>query len=352
MARLPLACAAFVLATAGLYAQSSDPSSEFVVFRVDAERVIATVLLPRNADGPQVREGLSPRPVARFGYEYFEPPRYWGALPDDHNAGDRWLIHTAPGQLFESTVERVVGGYFGGCTEAIGVLLHVAPEHVKAFGALRPRYFLATRAPAEGTPKMAATRPGVRALPDAVITPDVRRSLESILSATLARELPAVRSKDAPGLARHAREAQYRSDRAWARGRLQILDALSRGEGKLVYDVQAFQLAPDRVPVLFVRAEWLVGTRQGFAGSLWLRGGDPLEVLQTDIGPAMSLNMSFQGRVHPSQMGLVLNVLDRDGDGWGEVLVAMEGYESRTISLFEYSPAGFGRPVVVLNGGC
>ncbi len=341
--------AAFVFAAAKLYAQSPAPSSEFIAFRGDPERVVATVLVP-SVEGPQVREGLSPPRVARFGYEYFEPPDYWGKLSNDHNVGDRWLVHTSPGRVFEATVERRVGGYFGGCTEAIGILLRVAPEQARAFGAVRPRYFVATPAPAEPN---AAAGSGVRTLPSSTITPDVRRSIESILDATLAREFPGIRSKDAQGLTTHARTAQSRSVRAWARERLQIDDAMERGESKLRYDVQAFQLAPDRVPVLFVRAEWLVGGRQGFAASLWLRGSEPIEVLETNIGPATWLRGSlFRGGVAPSHMGLILNVLDRDGDGWGEVLLSWEGYESRSISLLEYSPEGFQRAAITLSGGC
>jgi len=341
--------AAFMLA-ARLYGQAPAPSSEFIAFRVDSERVVATVLeLP--VEGPQVREGLSPPPVARFGYEYFEPPDYWGTLPNDHTVGDRWLIHAAPGRVFEASVERRVGGYFGGCTEAIGVLLRVAPEKASAFRAVRPRYFVATPAPAE-TPNAAAGS-GVRALPASTITPDVRRSIESILETTLAREFPEMRAKEAQGLATYARTAQFRSDRAWARERLQIDDAMERGERQLRYDVQVFQLAPDRVPVLFVRAEWLVGRRQGFAASLWLRGGKPIDVLETNVGPGAWLRSRlFRGGVAPSHMGLILNVLDRDRDGWGEVLFASEGYESRSISLLEYSPTGFQRAAIDLSGGC
>lgn len=341
--------AAFILAAPRLYSQSAAPSDEFIAFRVDDKHVVATVSTPRGVDGRQVREGLSPSPVARFGYEYFEPPDFWGTLPNDHHVGDRRWIHTAPGQAYEATVERRVGGYFGGCTEAIGVLLRIAPANADAFRAVRPRYFVATPTPAEAP--NAAIRSAIRALPESAITGDVRRSLESMLQTTLARELPRVRSKDAPGLAVRAVEGQYRSDRIGARERLKVLDALERGEGKLRYEVQAFRLRADHVPILFVRAEWIVGWRHGLAGSLWLRGSDPLEVLEATAAWGMSRPMSFDDNVHPFEMGLILNVLDRDGDGWGEVLLSMDGYESRTISLLEYSPAGFQR-AIALSGGC
>lgn len=339
---------AVILAAATLYGQSASPASEYIAFRVDAERVVATVLV-RDVNLPQVREGVSRPPVARFGYEYFEPPDSWGELRHDHTVGDQWLIHTAPGQVLQATVERRVGGYMG-CEEAVGVLLRVAPRQAKAFGEVHARYFVATPAPA-GTPDATTLRPAIRTLP-AALAPDVRRSLELVLGDTLARELPRVRSEAAPLLARGL-TATYRDDRAWARERLQIEDVMARGRGRLHSNVQAFQLSPDRVPVFFVRAEWLVGRRQGFVASLWLRAGQPIEVLETDVRPAAWLRMSlFQGGVRPSHMGLILNVLDRDGDGWGEVLFASEGYESRSISLLEYSPSGFQDAAIHLSGGC
>jgi hypothetical protein len=340
---------AFALAAATLYGQSPSPLSEYIAFQVDAERVVATVLV-RDLNLPQVREGVSRPPVARFGYEYFEPPDYWGDLRNDYEVGDQWLIHTAPGQVLQATVERRVGGYMG-CEEAVGILLRVGPQQAKAFGAVAARYFVATPAPAE--PRAPTTlRSAIRALPAYALTPPVRQSLESVLGETLARELPRVRSEAAPFLTRGL-TATYRHDRSWARERLRIEEVMERGGGRLHYNLQAFQLSPDRAPVFFVRAEWLVGRRQGFAASLWLRSGQPIEVLETNVRPAAWLRMSlFEGGVSPSHMGLILNVLDRDDDGWGEVLVASEGYESRSISLLEYSPAGFQGAAINLRGGC
>ncbi len=340
---------AFIIAAATLYGQSPSPASEFIAFRVDGERVIATVLV-RDVNLPQVRKGLSPLPVAQFGYPYFEPPDNWGDLRTDHKAGDRWLIHAAPGQVFQATVDRRVGGYLM-CEEAVGVRLRVAPQQAEAFRAVQARYFVAIPAAAE-TPHATSLRSDIRALPAYTLTPQMRRSLESVLGATLARELPRVRAEAARSLA-SALTGTSRQDQSWARERLQIEDAMERGCGRLQYNVQAFQLSPDRVPVLFVRAEWLVGRRQGFVASVWVRAGEPIEVLGTDVRTAAWVRTSlFQGGVSPSHMGLILNVLDRDGDGWGEVLFASEGYEGRSISLLEYSPAGFLSAAIDLSGGC
>jgi hypothetical protein len=184
------------------------------------------------------------------------------------------------------------------------------------------------------------------------LTPEGRQSLESILSDVLARELAQVKAKAEPFLKRGL-ENPYRSERAWARERLRIEESMEQGRGRLQYNIQALQLASDKVPVYFVRAEWLIDKRQGFAATVWVRGDRQLEVLETNVSPASMMRMSlFSGGVHPTHMGLILNVLDRDSDGWGEVLFSSEGYESRTISLQEYSPSGFEKPAIQMSGGC
>lgn len=332
---------------ATLNGQAPAPS-EYVAFRADAERVVATLLVEEGKP-PQVTQGFSQPPVARLGYRYFDPPRHW-SKQQEFPAGDRWLIHTAPGQVFDATVERHVGGYVG-CDQGRGVLLRVAPQHAKMFSGVTARYFIATPA-AIGQPGNATTvDSAVWPLAISALTRDLRQSIESILNGTLERELPKVQKETAPSLA-HELEGPYRASRTWARERLQIEDALKRGEGRLQYDAQPFQLAPDGVPVLFVRATWLVGKQQAFAAALWLRAGPSVEVLDTNVWPAAAMRYSlFRNGVAPSHLGLILNVLDRDRDGWGEVLFSTQGYESESITLLEYSAAGFQKGVG-LSGGC
>ena len=60
----------------------------------------------------------------------------------------------------------------------------------------------------------------------------------------------------------------------------------------------------------------------------------------------------FQGKVAREHLGLVLNIFDRDNDGWGEVLMAQGGYESMTISLLEYSATGFQPTGIEYAYGC
>ena len=143
--------------------------------------------------------------------------------------------------------------------------------------------------------------------------------MESALDELLARELPRVRSDAAPELLKmEASSVGY--PRSWARELRRVETAMERHEGKREYAVQAFRLGPNNT-VYFVRAEWLVKGRQGFAASLWLRTEPRVEVIETNVKPASWLRtFEFQGRTRRENLGLVLNVFDRDRDGWGEIV--------------------------------
>jgi len=173
-----------------------------------------------------------------------------------------------------------------------------------------------------------------------------------LLDGVIERELPGVRAEAAADVERIASgSVNYAS--TWARQLQAVDEALKRNRGDVRYDIQSFVLSPDGVPVHFVRAEWMALGRQGFAVSLWLRGSDRLEIIDTNLRPAAWLRMfEFQGRVAKEHQGLVLNVFDRDHNGWGEVLMAQGGYESMTLSLLKYSPTGFQPTGIEYGYGC
>ena len=341
------AIAAALLTHAPVAGQTPAPEASFIAFRVDNSRVVATIKVT-DTSTQQVTDGVSAEPIARFGYRYFDPP---ALLREQHaadmRAGDRWLIHSAPGQAFHAETERVVGGN-AGCQDAIGVLLRVVPEQAEAFGALRARYFLAERSTTSSKVESSSTL-GVAPSPSSA---GFRRALESTLNALLVSELPRVRTETAGDVERMA-ASPVRYQRSWAHERQAVDEAMQRGRGKLRYDIQSFRLAPDGVLRHFVRAEWFVGQRQGFAASLWLRGEQPGEVFDTNLSPASWLRIfEFQGKVEREHLGLVLNVFDRDHDGWGEVLLARGGYESMGLSVLEYSPTGFQPTGIGFGYGC
>jgi hypothetical protein len=342
------AMAATLLTHATVAGQAPGAGSSFIAFRVDGDRVVATIKVTDRSE-QQVSERLSPEPMARFGYRYFDPPAQWREQnAAAMRAGEPWLIHSAPGQAFQADAERVVAGN-AGCQDATGVLLRVVPEQSQAFTAQPAKYFLTERSttpPSSRAESSAAV--GVASSP---ATAEFRRAVESTLDALLARELPRVRGEAAPAIARMASSSGYH--RSWARQQQAVDDAMQRGRGKLTFDIQSFRLAPDGVLLHFVRAEWTVGQRQGFAASLWLRGVQAVEVVETNLQPASWLRMfEFQGKIAREHLGLVLNVFDRDRDGWGEVLLARGGYESMGLSLLEYSPTGFQPTGTEFSYGC
>ena len=259
---------------------------------------------------------MSAEPAARFGFRYFNLPDAWRErVPADIRAGAGWLIHVAPGVAVRAEAERIVAGQ-PGCSQAIGMLLRVSPEHSEAFAELPAKYFLA-----EPSGSAAAASSGVRAEAE----PEVERMASSTVN----------------------------YHRSWARDRRAVDEAMQRGEGKLTYDIQSFSLSPDRVPIHFVRAEWKVRSRQGFAATVWLRGEQSVDIVEQNLRPASWLRtFEFQGAVSREQLRLVLNVLDRNHDGWGEVLMAQGGYESLAISLLEFSATGFHPTGIEYAYGC
>ena len=343
------ALAAALLTHSTVAGQATTPGSSFVAFRADGNRVVATIKVT-EASAPQITDGLSAEPMARFGYRYFDPPAQWREQSAiEVRAGDRWQIHSAQGQAFQAEAERLVGGY-AGCQAATGVLLRVVPEQSEAFTALPAKYFLAERSTTVPSSK-AASSSTVRGM-GSPSSAGFRRAVESTLDALLARELPGVRSEAAPELTRMA-SSPVAYHRSWARQQQAVEEAMQAGHGKLTYDLQSFRLTPDNVPLHFVRAEWSVGQRQGFAASLWLRGEQAIEIVDTNLQPASWLRMfEFQGKVAHEHLGLVLNVFDSDHDGWGEVLVARGGYESMELSVLEYSPTGFQPTGTQFSYGC
>jgi hypothetical protein len=140
--------------------------------------------------------------------------------------------------------------------------------------------------------------------------------------------------------------------RAWARQRQQVDAVLLAGKTRLTYDVQPFRLGAD-APLYFVRAEWRAGVSPAFGAAVWVKGSRPLSVVQTDLSPARWLRMfEFQGELSRELYGLVLNVFDRDGDGWGEILFAHGGYEGMGLEVLEYSPNGFLPADISYSYGC
>jgi hypothetical protein len=58
-------------------------------------------------------------------------------------------------------------------------------------------------------------------------------------------------------------------------------------------------------------------------------------------------------RLGLDDLGVVLNVFDYDGDGWGEVLIGQRLYDGFDINLLGYSEGqGFQRTGITYRYGC
>jgi hypothetical protein len=333
---------------AGSGRAQTEAGDGFVAFRVDDSHAIAVLKVLDETLQP-VDGSLSAPPAARFGFPYFTASATLQAQVSVAWRTARWQLHVAPGRALDATADRIVGGS-ANCQQAVAVLLTIAPAQQAQFKTVPHHYFVAE---AQDPPRLDgdAVRTGVRMLPAPALPADRRQSLESLLHDLLARDLPAVRDEADPEIERMA-SSTVPYHRSWAAERRRVDEALSRGAVRLSYDIQAFRLDPAGAPVYFVRAEWLVGARQAFAAAVWLRG-DPFEIVEADTRPSAWLRMfEFQGEIAREHLGLVLNVLDIDRDGWGEVVMARGGYESLGLAALEYSRHGFTSTGASFAAGC
>lgn len=350
MSRLGATLLALAVVFQGSRPMAVEPAQEFVAFRFDDQHVIAVVNDSELAD---LNETVTPsaKPAAQYGFEYFDAgPARLAKVPAPIASAKRWIVHLASGVRVGATAERVIAGH-PSCTEALGVLLTIDPRQQAAFAAQKARYFVAAPA-ADSVP---ATPPGASThigLALNALSPDRLQALETLLAGVFARELPGVQKAAEPEIARMA-ESTVDYHRSWARARRDVDAGLAAGRGRLTYDLQGFHLDPGGAPMYFVRAEWRVDGRVGFGVSLWLQGGTTLSVVDQDLSPSRWVrSFEFQGEVGREQYGLVLNVLDRDGDGWGEILFARGGYEGFGIQLLELTPTGWTPAGASYGYGC
>jgi hypothetical protein len=336
--------AAVTLSDGTAIAQTPRPASSFVAFRVDDRHAMAVIA--EVADQADSVDGS--QPAARFGFEYRDAdPAIVAAVPKGVFAVKQWTVHLAPGRRVTATAGRIVHGN-AACTGLAGMLLRIDPADQQSYAARPEKYFVVD--PGDGM--RTAPSPPPSALPPSALPPIDRTRLERLLHDLLKRELPAVRNEAASEIDRLA-ESEVAYQRTWALERRELDAGLEAGKARLEYDVQAFDLERNGPPRYFVRAEWAVNGRPAFGAALWIKGGDAPSIVDQDLSTARWLRMfEFQGKLSPELYGLVLNVFDRDGDGWGEVLMARGGYESNRLELIALTPSGFTTTGISYAYGC
>ena len=344
----------FVAATGAVVALAQRPGSPSpgrdwtVSQRVDDNRVVVLfgggeMYVPqREVDAATLKTRTrAPGPLLALTEE-----RSRAIVGDAARVGDRWILDAGRGRRFHFTVERFVLGYKD-CGEAWGVLLTVAADESARFATVSENYFVA-RLERETDAVAPVTTIGPIAF-----TLDAARRAE--LSALLERE----RVRTWPGVRAEAESFYNHSTNraaAWA-ARWRALDAaLDRRDATISYDIQAFRLTADGEPRLFVRARWAVGHTLVYALRAWVRVSKALGLDDSDVIAARRMRMNvFQDVPFSNEhIGLVLNVVDTDNDGNGEVLFMVVGYESRSIDVVPY-PAGPGqpsKPLFTYSDGC
>ncbi|HUQ85942.1 MAG TPA: hypothetical protein VM096_00195 [Vicinamibacterales bacterium] len=325
-----------------------DSPSEFVAFRVDDRRVVAVIA---NDTGDQAEaEKVPAPPAAKYGFGFTRADATApGSAADIVASARQWIVHTAPGRRFDAVADGVVRG-FRSCSGNTGMLLTVDARQQQEFAKDPARYFVAS-ALAGATP--VTPQQALGAATPAVTFPDTRRlELETLLNAYMKREFPEVQ-KDAAAEITRAESQADSPWRAWARTRQDIAAGLAAGRARLTYDVQGFRLDPRQTAAYFVRAEWKIDGRPGFGAVLWIQDNDGLKIYSADPQPAVWLGMrEFRGQLRREHYGMVLNVIDRDNDGWREILFLREGYEGFSIEMIEFGATGWEPAGASYSGGC
>jgi hypothetical protein len=322
-----------------------------IAFRYDGKRVMFK--LSDFADGdPEVsqryleeRAPLLAAPVARFfgwmlraGNDDFWD-RHRDAL-QEVRPGDRWIIQSGGQSDFHCTIEKFAIGE--GCFPAAIAMGLILPEEQPDFLRVTAKYYLAI--PEKDYISVPFIHPGPALLPSSPMpTAQQGRQLKSALQDALMRELPKMKDVD-PAMVRSGKEKEWRA----------IDERLAKGEGTLSYDIQALRVTPDGNARWFVRARWTLDKKDAFSVSAWIRPDKNMFLVSIDAGAAGMLRTAeFQGETLGAEhQGLILNVFDYDGDGWGEVLMERSGYESSRLALYKYTDSGLVPVGIELMWGC
>ena len=277
--------------------------------------------------------------------------KYWAAA----QVGDRWQLELSPGARIPVTIQKPVGMTWD-CSPnsyVAGFIAEVPQEFQAAFAQGPQKYFLVHKS---GPPRADALKlPHVGEMKDWTPTPEVRTQMEQVAMDQLRTEI-------AKGF---AKRWQRRADRGKLDEQEQaeydsaknFSDLTAAGKGKLSYDFQAFQLAPDGLPRVFVRARWMSDgdASQAFLKDMWLRIGPTVSLEHNDQDGTRNMWMvrGVEGTesFELSYLPTVVNVFDKS-DGYADVLIYSPGYEGYSITLYRYTAAGLSPTTILNSDGC
>lgn len=250
---------------------------------------------------------------------------------------DALVIDGGRAGWFDARVDDFVFGAVG-CGGGGGILAGVVPERREAFSHLKEKYF-PVRGAAGWTQPTAASLVGPATFTLRVAQ---RRAIERLLQQEFVRtSTPLLDEADA-----HTHKPVMLP---WRK----IYKRLAAGEGRLLFDAQAFRVTPDGAPRLFVRASWTLDHQQVYMMGAWIQTAPEFSIEASDIHAARyawytnmfdSLDLFWNGRV--------LNISDVDRDGTAEILMLFEGYESVGIQLLAYPPTKDAKVLAAFGAGC
>jgi hypothetical protein len=258
------------------------------------------------------------------------------------HVGEQWQLELSENSRIPVVIEKPVALVWGCAPSSYtaAFIAEVAPQTQSAFVASPKSYFLVHKSAGAFSPRPDQNPARVRALPAWNPTPEVRAQIEQAIGAQFKDEL-----------------AREEATGAWREVRKQFEEQATLGQVKLTYETDALQLSPDGFPLLFVRARWMAGPRLAVLMAFWLHVGPTVtgEIANENGAPLWLSKKSplTKDDVALSQLGSVVNVFDRHGNGYnGEVLVLFHGYEGYNVSLFRVTPTGFVASKISLSEGC
>jgi hypothetical protein len=334
----PIRCDAFRTRTVRRTIAIDEPAppETTLALRADAGRV-AILTSERVSNEPSIPQRTIP---ARFGGRLANlPDGHPGIakLTDTIGIGSEWIIRSSRAS-FHATAERPSALVSSACPDDMPLAM-VARVQSPGFAGERAKYFLAD--PRGSMPH----GPARRIVLAPVLTDDQRRALEGVIDRQMRITVPTLLAPDphASAAARQPRETAY--DRR-----------IRAGEGRLVYHLEAFRLAPDDATRLFVRAHWALNGQARTGLTLWIRFDGRTFVVErsnASVSRYAQFDEMFTANVaeNAATAGLLLSVVPA-ADGWAYMILAHVGYESRAVTVWKYSPHGPLDTGIVLASGC
>lgn len=333
-----------------LPAPPADPAdaSTSIAFRYDKTHIAFRLLQEGDFDLDQDQgKALHPLPSPALnggGAATWEiAPDVLESLEEHFRAahiGEVWQLELSGDSRAPVVIQRPVA-FTWSCGESYtaGFLAEVAPQDQAAFDASPNEYFLVHKSPGIFSTNSNNKQPHPGLLPGWQPSPEVRAQIEQALEA---------KRKDV--------FYDERISGTFPDERARFEKQAALGQVKLNYDIKAMRVSPDGFPLLFIRARWLVDERTGFVPELWLHLGptataEPFK--ETDMsGIWITVQDRLEDDTAFTQPGAILNVFDRRGDGYGEVLVLFSGGDSYEIRLLRYTPKGIVPTTIAIGDGC